>query len=114
MTSLHCVKTRDGIGKDEIDVWLAIDGRPEQHVSGPHHLDKSRNDDDVSLGIHQKFNRSVVVRLRERNDALGGANDLILETSDGSYGPAVKEARAVTFSGNNGRVVYTATIGVSA
>jgi hypothetical protein len=112
ITNVHCVKTRDGIGKDEIDVFLALDGGPEEHVSGPHALDKSTNDENVRLTIHQLFTERAVVRLRERNGGLGGSNDLDLGDED--FDATVQPARAVSFSGNSGRVVYTATIGVSA
>ncbi|GAA3610771.1 hypothetical protein GCM10022419_114730 [Nonomuraea rosea] len=114
ITNLHCVKTRDGFGGggDELDIFLKIDGGAERHVSGPHRLDKSRNDENVTLNIHEPFRTEVLVRLRERNGALGGANDLDLGIQD--IGPALQSARDLSFSGNNGRVVYTARIGVSA
>ena len=32
ITKVECVKTRDGIGKDEIDIYLAIDGGPGVHL----------------------------------------------------------------------------------
>ncbi|MDP4510479.1 hypothetical protein [Nonomuraea turcica] len=113
ITNLHCFKTRDGITNlDEIDVYLALDGGSEEHVSGPHHLNKSRNNETVSLAIHKEFSTRAVVRLRERNGGRGGENDLDLGTEE--FGPAVQAARDISFSGNNGRVVYTAQIGVSA
>jgi hypothetical protein len=114
ITNLHCVKTRDGFGGDgdEVDLYLKIDGGAERHVSGPHRLDKSRNDENVTLNIHEPFTTEVLVRLRERNGDRGGSNDLDLGIQD--IGPAVQGARDLSFSGNNGRVVYTARIGVSA
>ncbi len=112
ITKLTCVKTRDGVGgKDEIDFLMSIDGGSEQLVSGPHLLDKSKNDDEVTLSIHNFFNERITVRLAERNGGQGGDNDLSLG-SDG-FGTTVQEKRDVTFSGNNGRVVYVARIGVS-
>jgi hypothetical protein len=80
-------------------------------VSGPHFLDKSKNDDEVTLDIHQAFAERVAVRLAERNGVRGGTNDLSLG-SDG-FGTTVQEQRDVSFSGNDGRVVYVARIGVS-
>ncbi len=110
ITKLTCVKTRDGVGKDEIMVYLSIDGGSEQG-QGPFLLDKSNNDDEVTLKIHEPFKKRAVVRLVERNGEEGGSNDLSLGV-DG-FGTTVQEQRDVTFSGNNGRVVYVARIGVS-
>jgi hypothetical protein len=112
ITNIHCIKTRDPIGKSEFDLYLALDGGSEQFVSGPHFLDKSENDDDVTLNIHRLFNERAVVRLRERDGDRGGNNDLDMG-SDG-FGAAVQEARDISFSGNNGRVLCTVRIGVSA
>lgn len=79
-------------------------------MSGPHFLDKSKND-EVTLNIHRLFTERVVVRLRERNGDRGGTNDLDVGSG---FGTTVQEARDVSFSGNNGRMVYAARIGVSA
>jgi hypothetical protein len=110
ITKLYCVKTRDGVGKDEIDIYLALDGGALDFISGPHFLDKSKNDDEVTLYIHEPFSTDASVQLRERNGDKGGNNDLVLETHD--FGPNERDPDAVAFSGNNGRVVYHATIGV--
>ena len=72
---LHCVKKRDPIGKDEIDIYLAVDGGSEFHFSGPHFIDKSKNDDFVDLHEDREFDNEIKVRLKERNGALGGNND---------------------------------------
>jgi hypothetical protein len=113
ITNLHCVKTRDGFAQDdEIDIFLALDGGSEQHETGPISMNKSKNGEDFTLNIHQEFSEEAVVRLSERNGGLGGENDLSLGSE--SYDTNVQAPRDVSFSGNNGRVVYTARIGVSA
>jgi hypothetical protein len=38
---LHCVKQRDPVGKDEIDIYVTIDSGSEIFLSGPHFLDTS-------------------------------------------------------------------------
>ncbi|MFC7533571.1 hypothetical protein [Actinoplanes sp. GCM10030250] len=112
ITKLRCVKTRDGVGKDEVDIYLAIDGEPEEFVSGAHLMDKSKNDEVVNPSVRKLFHERAEVRLKERNGGQGGPNDLDLGSD--TFGPSPQEARDIVFSGNNGRVVYTATIGVSA
>jgi hypothetical protein len=72
---LHCVKKRDVIGKDEIDIYLSVDGGPEAFVSGPHFIDKSKNDDFVDLHQDTKFTEKIKVRLKERDGERGGNND---------------------------------------
>ena len=72
---LHCIKKRDPVGKDEIDIYVSIDGRSEDHLSGPHFIDKSRNDDFVDLHEDSIFKNEIVIRLKERNGTLGGNND---------------------------------------
>ena len=113
ITRLHCVKTRDGVGKDEIDIYLALDGGALEFISGPHFLDKSKNDDEVTLTIHESFSTTASVQLRERNGARGDNNDLLLETHE-FHADQPQGALPVSFSGNNGRVEYKATIGVRA
>jgi hypothetical protein len=110
ITKVECVKTRDGVGKDEVDIYLAFDGGAQEFISGPHFLDKSRNDDEVTLDIHRSFSTEVAVQLRERNGDRGGNNDLLLETHE--FRAQAQGALPVSFSGNNGRVEYKATIGV--
>jgi hypothetical protein len=72
---LHCVKKRDPIGKDEIDIYVAIDGGPEVFLSGPHFIDKSKNDDFVDLHTDRTFTDEIKVRLKERDGERGGNND---------------------------------------
>jgi hypothetical protein len=72
---LHCIKKRDPIGKDEIDIYVSIDGGSESFLSGPHFIDKSKNDDFVDLHEDRDFTTKIAVRLKERNGALGGNND---------------------------------------
>jgi hypothetical protein len=117
ITNLHCVKTRDGIGKDEIDIYLTIDGGSEQFVAGPYLLDKSKNDEDVTVNIHRDFDDQVVVMLRERNggrDTSGGDDLELNDLGTEVFNSTVQTPRNVAFHGNNGRVAYTAKIGVSA
>ena len=71
----HCVKQRDPIGKDEIDIYVSIDGGPEGFLSGRHFLDTSRNDDFVNLHQDRNFSDQIKVRLKERNGDRGGNND---------------------------------------
>lgn len=72
---LHCTKKRDPFGKDEIDIYVAIDGASESFLSGPHFLDKSKNDDFVDLHTDRTFADEIKVRLKERDGARGGSND---------------------------------------
>ena len=72
---LHCIKQRDPIGKDEIDIYVTIDSSPEGFLSGPHFLDTSKNDDFVDLHQDRNFSDQIKVRLKERNGDRGGNND---------------------------------------
>lgn len=72
---LHCFKKRDPIGKDELDIYVSIDGASESFLSGPHFLDKSKNDDFDDLHTDRQFADEIKVRLKERNGARGGNND---------------------------------------
>jgi hypothetical protein len=72
---LHCVKQRDPIGKDEIDIYVSVDGGPESFLSGPHFIDTSKNDDFVNLHQDRTFTDEIKVRLKERNGDRGGNND---------------------------------------
>jgi hypothetical protein len=103
ITKLECVKKRDFSGKDEIDIHVAVDGGSEVFLSGPHLMDKSRNDDVVEPNTTQVFTDNVRIRLRERNGPRGGSNDLDLGTKT-----VYPDERPNTypFSGNNGGVVY--------
>ncbi len=65
ITKVEYVKTRDGVGMDEIDIYLAP-RRRQEFISGQHLLDKSKNDDEVTLTIHESFSTKVAVQLRER------------------------------------------------
>jgi hypothetical protein len=72
---LHCVKQRDPVGKDEIDIYVTIDSGSEIFLSGPHFLDTSNNDDFVDLHQDRTFTGVIKVRLKERNGDRGGNND---------------------------------------
>jgi hypothetical protein len=72
---LHCIKKRDVVGKDEIDIYVSIDGGSETFLSGPHFIDKSKNDDFVDLHEDRDFDNEIAVRLKERNGDRGGNND---------------------------------------
>src|SRR3712207_2520175 len=109
ISTLTCVKTRDGVGKDEVMIIMSIDGGSEK-VRGPFLLDKSKKDELVTVDISEPFTKRAVVRLPERN---GGDDRNDLDLGSDGFGTTVQERRDVTFSGNNGRVVYVARIGVS-
>lgn len=112
ITHLYCVKTRDGLAqKDEMDVYLEIDGQGLEFVSGPYIMNKSRDDEHHDMNIHRPFSDDVSVQLRERNGDRGGHNDLVLETHD--FDAHHQDPEVVAFSGNNGRVMYNLTVGVS-
>lgn len=82
ITQLHCIKKRDPIGKDEIDIYVTIDGAPQEFLSGPFFLDKSKNDDTVTFHQDRNFDEEIKVRLMERDGDRGGTNDRDLgETS---------------------------------
>ena len=72
---LHCIKQRDPVGKDEIDIYVTIDNGSEFFLSGPHFLDTSKNDDFVDLHQDRNFSEVIRVRLKERNGDRGGNND---------------------------------------
>ena len=72
---LHCIKQRDPVGKDEIDIYVTIDSGSEFFLSGPHFLDTSSNDDFVDLHQDRTFTDVIKVRLKERNGDRGGNND---------------------------------------
>ena len=71
----HCVKKRDPLGKDEIDIYVSVDGGPQLFISGPHFLDKSNNDDFVDLHTDRNSTDEIKVRLKERDAGRGGNND---------------------------------------
>ncbi|MGH3776989.1 MAG: hypothetical protein ACRDRR_14890 [Pseudonocardiaceae bacterium] len=101
ITNLRCIKKRDPIGKDEIDIYLAIDGGSQFFLSGPHFIDKSRNDDEVTLDVTRTFDERIVVRLMERDGERGGNNDRDLGTVPFNTSPVSNE-----FSFNDGGVDY--------
>lgn len=105
VTRLDCIKKRDWPGKDEIDIYLAVDGGNEVFVSGPHHLDKSKNDDSVDLSLREDFTNTIRIRLKERNGDRGGNNDLDLgaKTVDSD----ITASDSWSFQANNGGVYYT-------
>ena len=104
ITKLRCVKKRDGVaGKDELDILVAPDGGTEVFLSGPHLMDRSKNDEVVEPNATKEFTDSVRIRLKERNGARGGSNDLDLGTKTVYHD---SDDNTYPFSGNNGRVVY--------
>jgi hypothetical protein len=103
VTKLKCTKKRDPIGKDEIDIYVAVDDGSEKFLSGAWVLDKSRNDDEVEPNTTQVFTDHVRIRLRERDGAKGGNNDLDLGTKTVYHD---ERPNTYPFSGNNGRVIY--------
>lgn len=103
---LECVKKRDPIGKDELDVYVTPDEGSEVFLSGPHFLDKSRNDDEVTLSATRTFTEKIRIRLKERDGDRGGNNDLDLGSKDVYQDERRDTTYTVPFTGNNGRVVY--------
>ena len=91
---LHCVKKRDPIGKDELDFYVSIDGGPETFLSGPHFLDKSKNDDFVDLHTDRKFTNEIKVRLKERDGERGGNNDKDLGVKEYDYKELTNDGEA--------------------
>ena len=106
ITKLECVKKRDPLGKDEIDIYVSADDAAETFLSGPHFLDKSKNDDEVTLGATKAFVDKIRIRLKERNGDRGGTNDLDLGSKD-VFGDERRDTTYTTpFTGNEGGVVY--------
>ena len=99
---LHCTKKRDPVGKDEIDIYISVDGRPEVFLSGPHFIDKSKNDSFVDLHEDTKFTDAIKIRLKERDGERGGNNDKDLGV----------QTKKSTELANHGQAVF-ATDGVS-
>ena len=114
ITKPECVKKRDPIGKDEIDIYLSVDGGTEAFVSGPHFLDKSKNDDEVTLTTTKPFSEKIRIRLKERDGERGGNNDLDLGTKEVFHNERLDTTNTVPFDGNNGRVVYHLSYKVTA
>jgi hypothetical protein len=106
ITKLECVKKRDPIGKDEIDIYVSVDGGSDVFLSGPHFLDKSKNDDEVTLNGTKAFETKIRIRLKERNGTRGGNNDLDLGTEYVYQDEKHNKTYTVPFSANNGGVVY--------
>jgi len=78
ITKLECIKERDPIGKSEFDIYTSVNGGTETFVSGPHLMDRSGNDDEVTLSVTKAYGDTVRVRIKERNGDRGGSNDLDL------------------------------------
>lgn len=106
ITKLECIKKRDPIGKDELDVYVSVDDGAEAFLSGPHFLDRSKNDDEVTLSATRAFTDKVRIRLKERNGERGGNNDLDLGSKYVYENERRNTTYTVPFSGNNGGVVY--------
>jgi hypothetical protein len=79
ITKLECIKKRDLTGKDDVDIYVSVDGGPEVWLAGPILVDKSKNR-VKKLNETRFFTDVVKVRLKERNGSFGGSNDLILQT----------------------------------
>ena len=107
LTKLECKKKRDPIGKDEIDIYLSVDDGPEAFVSGPHFLDKSKNDDEVQLSSTKPFTEKIRIRLKERDGDRGGNNDLDLGSKTVYSDEKLHTTYPHNFTANNGRVEYT-------
>ena len=106
ITKLECVKKRDPIGKDEIDIYVSVDDGTEVFLSGPHFLDRSKNDDEVTLSATKPFTDKIRIRLKERDGERGGNNDLDLGTRDVHQDERHDTTYKFPFTGNNGGVVY--------
>ena len=113
ITRLECFKKRDPIDKDEIDIYVSVDDGAEDHLSGPHFLDKSRNDRVVDLNESEFFHDKIRIRLRERNGDRGGNNDLDLGTKNVFDSERGAEPNTVPFTANTGGVLYTLTYEVT-
>ena len=104
ITKLRCVKKRDPLGKDEVDIWVGLDDAPEVFLSGPHLMDRGKNDEVVEPNTTTPvFTEKVRIRLKERNGARGGNDDLDLGTETVYPGA---DTGSNLFTGNNGRVAY--------
>jgi hypothetical protein len=107
ITKLTCTKKRDPIGKDEIDIYVSPDDGTEVFLSGPHFLDKSKNDDEVQLSAVKAFSEKIRIRLKERNGDRGGTNDLDLGTKTVYQDEKHNVTYNHNFSANDGKVFYT-------
>lgn len=107
ITKLECIKKRDIVGKDELDIYTTVDQGSETFLSGPHFLDKSKNDDEVTLSAKKDFDEKIKIRLKERNGTRGGNNDLVLTPSKTVYEDERHNTTyTAVFKANNGKVVY--------
>ncbi len=107
ITRLQCVKKRDPIGKDEIDVYVSVDDGSEVFLAGPYFLDRSKNDDDKTLHDEKEFHDKIRIRLKERNGDRGGTNDLDLGSTTVYGDEKHDKVYDHSFTGNDGGVVYT-------
>lgn len=107
LTKLECIKKRDPMGKDEVDIYVSVDDGTEVFLSGPHFLDKSKNDDEVQLGATKGFTDKIRIRLKERDGDRGGSNDLDLGTTTVYQDDKHDRTYEHNFTGNNGGVHYT-------
>ncbi|HET9648002.1 MAG TPA: hypothetical protein VFP34_07200 [Microlunatus sp.] len=107
ITKLECIKKRDPIGKDEIDIYVSADDGTEVFLSGPHFLDKSNNDDEVQLSAVKPFSDKIRIRLKERNGDRGGNNDLDLGTKTVYADEKQNVTYEHNFSAHDGGVLYT-------
>jgi hypothetical protein len=110
ITKLECIKKRDIIGDDDIDIYVFVDGGAETFLSGPHHLDNTRKNREKDLNEQRTFVEKIGIRLKERNGTRGGFNDLSLSTR---WVYAGDRGNTVPFNGNNGGVSYNLTYKLS-
>ena len=113
ITKLECIKKRDPIGKSEFDIYVSVDGGTEVFLSGPHMMDNSRNDDEVALNVAKSFTDTIRIRLKERNGARGGNNDLDLGVRYVHEDERRNTIYTHPFSGNNGGVVVNVSYRVT-
>ena len=105
ITKLECIKKRDPIGKSEFDIYVSVDGGTEVFLSGPHLMDNSKNDDEVTLNDVKSFTDTIRIRLKERDGARGGSNDLDLGVRYVHEDERRNTTYTVPFDSSNGGVV---------
>ena len=111
MLQLECVKQRDPVGFDEIDIYVTVDDDPEFHLSGPHILGTSKDTEIVKFHQDRFFNSEITVRLKERDGDRGGSNDRDLGTLP--FDKDDKLSGEKKFSFTDGGVSYNLTCRLS-
>jgi hypothetical protein len=105
ITKLECIKKRDPIGKSEFDFYVSVDSGSEAFLSGPYLMDNSKNDDEVVLSDTKPFTEKIRLRVKERDGARGGNNDLDLGTLDVYADERLNTTYRRSFRSSNGGVV---------